>query len=140
MLFSATVWAGVWGGADTRDTHTGHTHRTHTGHTLDTHRTHTGHTQDTHTHTLSQERARECCIYSLATYPLKSARSWRVCCAWIKNENQPKEEVFGAACLQNETAPEKLQIDTKNGLKNAKKDPKNDPKRDRKKFSPSQAA
>ena len=36
-----------------------------------------------------------------------------------------------AACLQNETAPEKLLNRYENGLKNAKKDPKSDPKRDR---------
>ena len=35
-------------------------------------------------------------------------------------------EIVRAACLQNETAPEKLlhMIDTKNGLEGAKKDPK----------------
>ena len=38
------------------------------------------------------------------------------------------EHCFKAARLQNETAPHKFKIDTKNGLKNAKKDPKNDPK------------
>ena len=48
--------------------------------------------------------------------------------------------IVRAARLQNEIAPEKLQIDTKNGLKSAKKDPKNDPKRDRNIFSPSQVA
>ena len=37
-----------------------------------------------------------------------------------------------AACLQNETAPEKLLNGCEKGLKNAKKDPKSDPKCDRK--------
>ena len=46
-----------------------------------------------------------------------------------------------AACLQNETAPEKLLNRYENGLKNAKTDPKNDPKRVVwKNLSPSQAA
>ena len=47
---------------------------------------------------------------------------------------QCEERNTRAACLQNEIAPEKLWIDTKNGLKNAKKDPENDPKRVWKKF------
>ena len=45
-----------------------------------------------------------------------------------------------AACLQNETAPEKLLNRYEKRFENAKKDPKNDPKRDRNIFSPSQAA
>ena len=49
--------------------------------------------------------------------------------------------VLRAACLQNETAPEKLlNRYEKRVWKTRKKDPKNDPKRDRKMFSPSQAA
>ena len=36
-------------------------------------------------------------------------------------------------------APEKVKIDTKNGLKAAKEDPNNDPKRVRQKISPSHA-
>ena len=30
--------------------------------------------EEGHKHTHTQERARECCTYPLATYPLKSAR------------------------------------------------------------------
>ena len=44
------------------------------------------------------------------------------------------------ACLQNETASEKILDRYENGLKNAKKDPKNDPKRVWNIFSSSQAA
>ena len=51
--------------------------------------------------------------------------------------NRPDSHLnLKAARLQNETAPEKFLIDTKNGLKNARKDPKNDPKLDRKIVSP----
>ena len=40
------------------------------------------------------------------------------------------QDLFRAARVQNETAPEKILNRYENGLKNAKKDPKNDPKRD----------
>ena len=49
-------------------------------------------------------------------------------------------ELLRAALLQDEIAPKKCSVDTKNGLKNAQKDPKNDPKRDQKMSSHSQAA
>ena len=45
-----------------------------------------------------------------------------------------------AACLQNETAPEKLLNRYEKRSEKREKDPKNDPKRDRKISSPSQAA
>ena len=45
-----------------------------------------------------------------------------------------------AACLQNETAPEKLLNRYEKRFEKRENDSKNDPKRDRKKCSPSQAA
>ena len=59
----------------------------------------------------------------------------------VRGFSAPKRvDNFRAARLQNETAPEKNQIDTKNGLKNAKKkDPKNNPERVRNLVSPSHA-
>ena len=58
----------------------------------------------------------------------------------VKAFSQRRAEYPRAARLQNEIAPEKALIDTKNGLKNAKKDPKSDPKHVRKVFSPFSAA
>ena len=49
-------------------------------------------------------------------------------------------QMFRAACLQNETSPEKLLYRYEKRFEKREKDPKNDPKRVWNIFGPSQAA